>query len=77
MAAGEPAAKATGRHHNVREDIGLAVGGGRCETTVATSRPSRGACNTPTVNDVLTPSAERNLAREGSAGALDGTRSRG
>jgi hypothetical protein len=27
MAAGKPAAKATGRHHNVREDIGLFVSG--------------------------------------------------
>jgi hypothetical protein len=39
MAAGEPAAKATGRHHNVREDIGLAAGGGRCETAATTSKP--------------------------------------
>jgi hypothetical protein len=26
-AAGEPAANATGRHHNVREDIGLITAG--------------------------------------------------
>ena len=26
-AAGEPAAEATGRHHNVREDIGLITAG--------------------------------------------------
>jgi hypothetical protein len=29
-AAGGPAAKATGRHHNVREDISSAVAGRRC-----------------------------------------------
>jgi hypothetical protein len=34
-AAGEPAAEATGRHHNVREDIGLAVAGKRSEEQIA------------------------------------------
>jgi hypothetical protein len=35
MAAGGPAAEATGRHHNVREDIGLRV------QEIAGRRPSR------------------------------------
>jgi hypothetical protein len=41
MAAGKPAAKATGRHHNVREDIGLFVDGRHSEATVPTTfKPS-------------------------------------
>ena len=42
MAAGEPAAKATGRHHNVREDIGWSLTGGAAERD-PDIKPSRSA----------------------------------
>lgn len=39
-AAGEPAAQSTGRHHNVREDIGPVVARRRCGALIpATSKP--------------------------------------
>jgi hypothetical protein len=50
MAAGKPAAEGTGRHHNVREDIGLIAR----EPEKRPLRSSRCLSNTPNLNEFLT-----------------------
>ena len=54
MAAGGPAAEGTGRHHNVREDIGLMVKRSLGDAS-RDHVQAEGACNMPTPNNFLLP----------------------
>jgi len=53
-AAGEPAANSTGRHHNVREDIGLGRWSAPRDERGLTSQPSLDGLSTRPVNTALT-----------------------